>query len=420
MARHHQILIVGGGSAGITVAASLQNHAHGDELDIAIIDPSSDHYYQPAFTLVGAGSYKLKDTRRDEARLIPDGVQWIQDSAVNIDPDDKKVGLSKGGEITYDFLVVCPGLICNWSSIEGLAENIGRNGVCSNYSPKHVEYTWESIKAFPRGGTALFTQPAMPIKCPGAPQKIAYLMADYLRRGGILQDCNVHFLPQSPSMFGVPFFARELAKIADDYGIHKHFHHNLTKIDGTRKRATFAVVGGDNEGQTIEMDYDLLHAVPPQGPLRVVKDSAVSNDSGWVDVHKHSMQSTKHPNVFSLGDACSTPNSKTAAAIRKQAPVVVRNLLALIHGGSIDEEGYDGYGSCPLTTAYGKVLMAEFTYGGKVTPTFSLDPRKERRSYWWIKRTGLPLMYWNYMLKGHEAFPEHNTDYNAPKQALRQ
>lgn len=419
MARHHQILIIGGGSAGITVAASLQNHTHDGELDIAIIDPSSDHYYQPAFTLVGAGSYNLKDTRRDEASLIPDGVQWIQDSAANIDPDGKKVGLSKGGDVTYDFLVVCPGLVCNWSGIEGLAENIGSNGVCSNYSPEHVEYTWESIKAFPSGGTALFTQPAMPIKCPGAPQKIAYLMADYLRRGGVLQDCNVHFLPQGPSMFGVPFFARELAKIADDYGIHKHFHHNLTKIDGANKRATFAVVGGDNEGQTIEMDYDLLHAVPPQGPLDVVKNSAVSNDGGWVDVHQHSMQSTKYPNVFGLGDACSTPNSKTAAAIRKQAPVVVRNLLALIQGGSI-EEGYDGYGSCPLTTAYGKVLMAEFTYGGKVTPTIPLDPRKERRSYWWIKKTGLPLMYWNYMLKGHEAFPEHNTDYNAPEQALRQ
>jgi len=238
MARHHQILIVGGGSAGITVAASLKNHTHDGELDIAIIDPSSDHYYQPAFTLVGAGSYNLKDTRRDEASLIPDGVQWIQDSAASIDPDGKKVGLSKGRDVTYDFLVVCPGLVCNWDGIEGLAENIGSNGVCSNYSPEHVEYTWESIKAFPTGGTALFTQPAMPIKCPGAPQKIAYLMADYLRRGGVLQNCNVHFLPQGPSMFGVPFFARELAKIADDYGIHKHFHHNLTKIDGANKRAT--------------------------------------------------------------------------------------------------------------------------------------------------------------------------------------
>ena len=220
-------------------------------------------------------------------------------------------------------------------------------------------------------------------------------------------------------MFGVPFFARELAKIADGYGIQKHFHHDLIKIDGANKKATFKVVGGDQEGQTVEMNFDMLHAVPPQGAPEVVKSSPLANDGGWVDVHQHTMQSTKYPNVFGLGDACSTPNSKTAAAIRKQAPVVVRNLMALIKGGSL-EDGYDGYGSCPLTTGYGKVLIAEFTYGGKVTPTFPLDPREERRSYWWIKKTGLPLMYWHYMLKGREAFPEHDTSYNAPEQALRQ
>ncbi|MEQ9109446.1 MAG: FAD/NAD(P)-binding oxidoreductase [Rhodospirillaceae bacterium] len=419
MAKHHQILIIGGGSAGITVAASLTRHDHDHSLDIAIIEPSSDHYYQPAFTLVGAGSYSLKDTRRDEAKLIPDGVQWIKDTAASIDPEAKKVSLAKGGEVTYDFLVVCPGLVCNWRGIEGLEENLGRNGVCSNYAPQHVEYTWTVLQSFPRGGTALFSQPAMPIKCPGAPQKIAYLAADYLRRGGMLQDCHLHFLPQGPSMFGVPFFARELAKIADGYGIQKHFHHDLIKIDGANKTATFKVVGGDSEGQTVEMSFDMLHAVPPQVAPEVVKSSPLANEGGWVEVHQHTMQSTKYPNVFGLGDACSTPNSKTAAAIRKQAPVVVRNLRALINGGSL-EEGYDGYGSCPLTTGYGKVLMAEFTYGGKVTPTFPLDPRKERRTYWWIKKTGLPLMYWHYMLKGHEAFPGHNTNYKAPEAALRQ
>ena len=412
MAEHHQIVIVGGGSAGITVAASLRSHDLDDALDISIIEPSKDHYYQPAFTLVGGGVYSLKKTRRDESGLIPDGVKWIQDAAASIDPVSKRVALSRGGEVTYDFLVVCPGLVMNWDAIEGFKSAVGSNGVCCNYSPDTVEYTWEVLKAFPRGGTALFAQPAMPIKCPGAPQKIAYLTADYLRRGGILEDSHVHFLPQGPSMFSVPYFAKELSKVADNYGIHKHFQRNLTKIDAANKRATFAVVGGDNEGQTVEMEYDMLHAVPPQGPPDVVKNSAIANDGGWVDVHQNSMQSTKYPNVFGLGDACSTPNSKTAAAVRKQAPVVVRNLNALIKDGAIDE-GYDGYGSCPLTTAYGKVMMAEFTYGGKVTPTLPLNPSKERRINWWIKKTVLPIFYWNYMLKGHEAFPGHNTNYEA-------
>ncbi|MDG2320665.1 MAG: FAD/NAD(P)-binding oxidoreductase [Rhodospirillaceae bacterium] len=410
MVGHHQIVIIGGGTAGITVAASLRNHDHDDALDIAIIEPSKDHYYQPAFTLVGGGAETLAKTRRDEASLIPDDVKWIQDSAASIDPDTNKVGLSKGGEVTYDFLVVCPGLVMNWGAIEGFKDAVGTNGVCCNYSPDTVEYTWETLKAFLRGGTALFAQPAMPIKCPGAPQKIAYLTADYLRRGGILKDCHVHFLPQGPSMFSVPYFAAELNKVADSYGIHKHFQHSLTKVDAANKRATFAVVGGDNEGQTVEMEFDMLHAVPPQHAPDVVRKSALANDGGWIDVNQHSMQSTKYPNVFGLGDACSTPNSKTAAAVRKQAPVVVKNLNALINSGEVDKD-YDGYGSCPLTTAYGKVMMAEFTYGGKVTPTLPLNPSKERRINWWIKKTGLPLFYWKYMLKGHEAFPRHNTNF---------
>ena len=411
MADHHHVVIVGGGAAGITVAAALLRQTH-DPLSIAIIEPSKDHYYQPAFTLVGGGAYSLEKTRRNEADVIPDGVRWIQDAAANIDPDAKKVGLTKGGEVTYDFLVVCPGIVMNWDAIEGFKDAVGTNGVCCNYSPDTVAYTWDTLQAFPRGGTALFAQPAMPIKCPGAPQKIAYLAADYLRRGGILQDCHVHFLPQGPAMFAVPYFAKELDKVADGYGIQKHFQHNLTKVDAANKRATFQVVGGDKEGQTVEMEFDMLHAVPPQGPPEVVKTSALANEGGWVDVHQHSMQSTKYPNVFGLGDACSTPNSKTAAAVRKQAPVVVRNILSLMHDGEI-EEGYDGYGSCPLTTAYGKVMMAEFTYGGKVTPTLPLNPSKERRINWWIKKTGLPILYWDYMLKGHEAFPEHNTDFDA-------
>ena len=173
------------------------------------------------------------------------------------------------------------------------------------------------------------------------------------------------------------------------------------------------MVGGDKEGETISIEYDMLHLTPPQSPLQAVKSSALVNEGGYVDVHQHTMQHTKYNNVFALGDAASTPNSKTAAAVRKQAPVVVRNLMTLVNGGSMDHE-YDGYGSCPLTTAYNKVIMAEFTYGGKVTPTFPLDPRKERWLNWWIKATGLPIFYWHYMLKGHEKFFNHNTDYIDP------
>jgi len=407
------VLIVGGGTAGITVAASLSRRAGAARPAITIVEPSAVHYYQPAFTLVGAGAFRLEDTRRDEEKLIPSGVEWVRDAVTTFEPDQNRVRLKSGAQMDYDYLVVCPGLELNWDRIEGAAQALGKNGVCSNYSPDHVEYTWDCLRNLKRGQAALFTQPPLPFKCPGAPQKIAYLAADHLQKKGILKDCALHFLPHAPAMFGVPFFARELDKVAARWGIQVHFQHNLVSVDGEHRTAVFEVVGGDKKGQQAAIKFDMLHVTPPQSPPAAVRMSALANPAGFVDVDHNTLRHVKFPNVFALGDAGATPNTKTAAAVRKQAPVVVRNLLRLLRGEEL-EKGYDGYGSCPLTTAYGKVLMAEFVYGGKVTPTFPLDPRRERRVNWWMKATALPIFYWNYMLKGYEKFFPHNTKYVEP------
>lgn len=411
--RHHQILIVGGGAAGITVASELRRQDHEHALDIAIVEPSGAHYYQPAFTLVGAGAYALKDTRRPEKNLIPTDVAWIKDAAARFQPEANSLTLASGDIVSYDYLVVCPGLQLNWNGVQGLKDAVGRNGVCSNYSPDTVEYTWECIQGLRPGSKALFTQPAMPIKCPGAPQKAAYLASDYLKRCGIRQHCDVRFLTQTPGIFGVPFYARELVKVAAAHEIPVHYQHNLVELDADSKKATFEVTGGDQQGQRTTFDYDMIHVTPPQGAPDFLKGSPVANEAGFVDVHANSLQHTKYKNVFGLGDAASTANSKTAAAVRKQAPVVTRNIVNLINGDAVDE-GYDGYASCPLTTAYGKVLMAEFIYGGKPTPTLPLNPAKERRVNWLIKKTGLPILYWDYMLKGRIAFPDHDTTFIDP------
>lgn len=407
------VVIVGGGTAGITVAASLVRRARGLGVDITLVEPSEVHYYQPAFTLVGAGAFRFEKTCRPTESLIPPGVEWLRERVTAIEPDQNQVRLDSGSSMAYDYLVVCPGLELNWDRIQGAAEALGQNGICSNYSPAFADYTWDCIQNLKAGATALFTQPPLPFKCPGAPQKIAYLAADNLRRRGILKDCKLHFLTHANAMFAVPLFARELAKVAERYGIHVHFQHNLVAVDWRTRKATFEVTGGEHQGQKVEMEFDMLHITPPQSPPAMVKSSPLANQAGYVDVNQHTLQHTKYPNVFALGDAGSTPNSKTAAAVRKQAPVVVRNLLTLMQGGAL-EPGYDGYASCPLTTAYGKVLMAEFCYGGKVTPTLPLDPRRERWINWWIKATGLPAFYWNYMLKGHEKFFPHNTKYVEP------
>jgi sulfide:quinone oxidoreductase len=410
---HHRVLIIGGGTAGITVAASLKRHGSG-AIDIAVVEPSDTHYYQPAFTLVGAGVYDLARTRRSTDSLVPSGVKRIKAAARKFDPANNKVELSTGDSVTYDYLVVCAGVKLDWGKVGGLSEAIGRGGVCSNYSPDQVNYTWECLKALKPGSKAVFTQPPLPFKCPGAPQKIVYLTADHLQRRGILPDVDIKYFVHAPVIFGVPFFARELVKVAERYGVEVNYQHNLVAVDAKAKTAIFEIAGGDKQGQRIEVPYDMLHVSPPQSPSDDIKSSPLVNAGGWVEVNQNSMQHVRHANVFAVGDVTSTPNSKTAAAVRKQAPVVVRNILKLMNGQAIDG-GYDGYASCPLTTAKGKAIIAEFIYGGKVTPTLPLlDPGKERWLGWWIKVSGLPIMYWNYMLKGYEWFPRHNTEFKEP------
>lgn len=419
MAEHvFQVAIVGGGAGGITVAASLRRHSrHVRASHIAVVEPSDVHYYQPAFTLVGAGAYALSRAERRTNDVIPAGVVRIADAVDSFELDANRLHLCSGETLQYEFLVVCAGLQLDWDAIPGLEETLGTNGVCSNYSPTSVEYTWQSVRNLKRGQRALFTQPAMPIKCPGAPQKAAYLTSDYLRRAGMRDSCEVRFLTRTPSIFGVPYYARELTKIAARHGIAVDYEHELVEIDGPARRASFVNHRSGHEGDRITLDFDMLHVTPPQSAPDFVKCSKLANDAGFVDVDQATLQHTRYPNVFALGDVASTPNSKTAAAVRKQAPVVARNISSILRTGALHHDRYDGYASCPLTTAYGKVLMAEFVYGGKPSPTLPLDPSKERAFNWWIKKSFLPALYWNYMLKGYEAFPDHDRDFSDPSAA---
>lgn len=401
MARSHQIVIIGGGAAGISTAASLLRR--NPDLDIAIVEPSTVHYYQPGFTLVGAGTDSLERMTRSEARYIPEGATWIQEAASGVRPGDNRVDLASGEELAYEHLVACPGVVLDWQRIEGLPDTLGTNGVCSNYAPETAPYTWQCVQDF-TGGRAIFTQPPMPIKCPGAPQKAAYLAADYFRRHGV--DAEVEFDLAAGKIFGVDFYVPALERVAESHGIQVNYQDHLVAVDGANRQATFEAVGEGEEPERVTRTFDLLHVTPPQSPPDWVKQSPLANENGYIEVDPTTLQHTRFDNVFALGDAGSTPNSKTAAAVRLQAPVVAGNLLARLEGRPFPG-AYDGYASCPLTTRYGKVLNAEFTYGGKPVSTLPLEPRKERRLMWWINRHGLPMLYWNVMLSGREWLSGH-------------
>ena len=411
MSQHHTVLIIGGGAAGVSVANTMRRQDK--KIDIAIVEPSEKHYYQPGFTIIGGGAYTMKQTTKNEKDLIHPSVTWIKEYAETFQPENNSVTLRSGEVVSYDYLVLCPGLQLDWGKVEGLKEALNKNNVCSNYSADTVEYTWQSIQELKAkgSGTALFTQPPMPIKCAGAPQKIMYLTADRLRKAGILSNYNIEFCTAGPGIFGVPFFAKELSKVVADYGLKTNFNTNLVAINGDTKTATFEVTDADGNKTRIEKTFDMIHVTPYQSAPDFIKTSPFANAAGWIDVHDRTLQSTKFSNVFGLGDAACTSNAKTAAAVRKQVPVVVDNIFAVMNGQTL-REGYDGYGSCPLTTSLSTVLLAEFAYGGKVTPSFPLlDPRKNRWIWWLGKIAGFPWLYWHWMLKGYRFDIPHKEEY---------
>ncbi|MEZ5232850.1 MAG: FAD/NAD(P)-binding oxidoreductase [Acidimicrobiia bacterium] len=394
--RHRRIVIIGGGTAGVAVAARLTNEG---ETGIAIVEPSSKHYYQPLWTLVGGGAAKAKTSERKQVGLIPAGVEWIQQAAVDIDPDDKTVTLANGDVLAYDVLVVAPGIQVDWDQLPGLTETLGRNGVSSNYRYDLAPKTWDMIRNM-RSGTAVFTMPTGPIKCAGAPQKIAYLAADHWRRQGVLDKINVVMALPTPGMFGVPEFARVLEQVVERYGIDVRFQTVASEIDPDAKEVVLHDLAGDTKSR---LAYDFVHAVPPQSApdwLKATKLAVPGEAKGWVDIDKNTMQHVRYPDVFALGDAGSSPNSKTGAAIRKQAPVVVQNVIDHLRGNEINRH-YDGYASCPIVTARNKMLLAEFDYTLRPHKTVPLiDTQKERFDMYLLKRWGLPFMYWNVLMKG--------------------
>lgn len=398
----HDIVIVGGGAAGIAVASSLK--ARKGDLDIAIIDPADMHYYQPGWTMVGAGVFEAATTARTMASLIPNGVHWIKAAVAAFEPEKNSVILDGGRTVTYKKLIVAPGIKLNWSGIEGLVETLGRNGVTSNYRFDLAPYTWELVQGLKKG-RAVFTQPPMPIKCAGAPQKALYLSGDHWYKNGALKDIEIDFYNAGPVLFAVKDYVPALMEYIERYQAKLHFQNRLVKIDGPAKKAWFVKTDADGATSTVETDFDMIHVVPPQIAPDFIRVSPLADAAGWIDVDPATLRHKTLQDVYALGDACNTTNAKTAAAARKQAPVVAHNLLKDLGAVSGGDAIYDGYGSCPLTVERGKIVLAEFGYGGKLLPTFPtwlINGQRPSNLAWLLKERILPPLYWHGMLKGRE------------------
>jgi sulfide:quinone oxidoreductase len=400
MAAKHEIVIIGGGAAGLATAASLHKRNRG--LDIAIIEPAENHYYQPGWTMVGSGVFDKEFTQRSMDSIWPSYVKRIKGAVKSFERQLDQVTLENGDRVHYNYLIIAPGLKLDWAAVEGLEDALGRNGVTSNYRYDLAPYTWKLTQEL-KSGEAIFTQPPMPIKCAGAPQKAMYLSSDHWLKNKVLDNINVSFCNAGPVLFGCEPYVAPLMEYVEKYGIQLDFSHNLVKIDGDSQTAWFKATDGDGKVSEVKREFDMIHVCPPQCALDFIKQSPMANEGGWIDVDQYTLQHSKFDNIFSLGDACSAPNAKTAAAVRKQAPIVAQNLLAVM-AGKAPKPLYQGYGSCPLTVENGKIILAEFGYGGKLMSTFPWDSTKPRGFNWYLKKNILPKVYWDWMFKAKEWF----------------
>lgn len=404
--RDHKVAVVGGGTAGMAISHQLLRSGKFAQDDICIIDPATWHHYQPGWTLVGGGLKDKEDLRRRLDSLVDPKLKLYAESAASISPETNTIKLSQGGSVNYDHLVVANGLNIDFGSVKGLAD-----ALADQHSPVSTIYSYETCdKAFRtienlQKGSAIFTQPAGPIKCAGAPQKIMWLALDFWKQAGLYNandgsasDINITFASGMGGMFAVPKYAAKLEELRKERRVEGLFQHDLVAIDGDK--ATFA---RPNEAEKVTRKFDLLHVVPKMGPHAVIKNSGLANEGGYADVDDNSLRHKKFPNVWSAGDASSLPTSKTAAAVTSEAPVLVRNLLQAMEGKELDA-AYDGYTSCPLLTEYGKVLLAEFKYGGEPKETFDdwfgMDQITPRRSFYHLKKDFFPWVYYNSMVKG--------------------
>jgi sulfide:quinone oxidoreductase len=417
MENHYNIAIIGAGTGGIMLAAQL--NAKHPSIKVGIIDPAEFHYYQPAWTLVGAGTYDYEKTKRPMKAIVPKKSTWIKDAVTKIDAENNQFSTATSGMITYDYLVVAPGLTYDFDLVPGLKEAFDDpNGMAGSVytNPKKV---WEDIQKF-KGGVALFTQPTTPIKCGGAPQKVMYLAEAAFKKQGVREQSKVVFATNGGVIFGVQPIKDTLMKVVDRKNIQLKFGHQLVKIDAQEKIAWYKLgdnVSAHNENvgvQTLEKDgmvgikYDFLHTAPPSVAPKFVQESDLVNDAGWLDVDKHTLQSTKYDNVFGLGDVAGLPTAKTGAAIRKQVPVIVDHIVKLMGGEKTSDQKYNGYSSCPLVTDYGKMVLAEFDYNNNFIPDPKLkrmlvfNSEKEHWRLWMFKKYALPYLYWNKMMKGED------------------
>ncbi|CAG5957857.1 unnamed protein product [Menidia menidia] len=395
----YKVLVLGGGSGGIAMSARLKRMVGAE--NVAVVEPSEMHYYQPIWTLVGAGAKTLASSGRSTSSIMPSGVKWVKSKVEEINPETNTVRTDDGSEISYEYLIVALGLQLHFEKIKGLPEGFGHPKIGSNYSVETVDKTWKALQDF-KEGNAVFTFPNTPVKCAGAPQKIMYLSDAFLRKfsapkTGKRAKANVIYNTSLPVLFGIKKYADTLWDIVKTRDLQVNLRHNLIEVRADKQEAVFENL--DKPGETKVFEYEMLHVTPPMGPSLVIKGGPLADEVGWLDVNKETLQHNKYPNVFGIGDCTNLPTAKTGAAVAAQSAILGRTISRILKN-QIPDKKYDGYTSCPLVTSYNTVVLAEFDYNAQPLETFPINQAKERRLMYYMKADVMPHLYWHGLLRG--------------------
>lgn len=387
------VLIVGGGNAGISAAARLLRRG---VTNVAVVEPQTVHTYRPLLSYVGAGQADQVSAERTQRSVTPRGCTWLHDTVVAVDPDEHVVTCASGAAHRYRDLVLAPGLVVDAEALPGVSAAIAAAEVTSNYLDR-AEKTWHLVQTMPSGGHAVFTVPRAPVSCTGTTIKPLFLAAAHWARAG--RDVRITLIVDRTHLTGVAGIDAQLRMRLEEIGAQTLLGTKVVELHPQRREISVA----DNGGAAWREGYDMLHLVPPfRGPKWMTESRLASTTSGGlIDIDPETLRHRSFGDVWAAGDAAAVDTDPSGGALRRQIRMLVDNLVSSRHGSSAFER-YDGYTVAPIATDAHKLIAGEFDRSGQPASSLPsvLDPFKPRRTAWALDRYGLPQAYWNFILKG--------------------
>jgi sulfide:quinone oxidoreductase len=361
MTMGHDVLVLGGGVGG-TVVANLVAKELGDDARVTLVDATGIHVYQPGFLYVAVGQEQPADLQRPETSLLRKGIKLVVDRVTLIDPSTQKVVLGSGRTLRYDELLIATG------SRTVMEEVPGGAGAHDFYTIEGAARLFRALKEF-KGGTIVIGVAGIPYKCPPAPVEFAFLLDDYLRSTGIRDQSTIKLLSPLNRAFTIEATSKLVQPLLAERGIELTGFFNVESVDPVAKTVTSL------EGETI--DYDLLVLVPPHRGQKVIEDSGIGDERGWIPVDRNTLKHVRFDHIWVVGDATDIPITKSGSVAHYEASVAADAIVAEARGLPAPTHVYDGKVMCFLETGRGAATTIQFDYDHP-----PVSPTPARRWHW--------------------------------------